>query len=826
MLKEVLKVSSYEMIAYKQGLNANILVHSTNRFKLHWHKEIEILLVLKGKVTLSVNNKRYELKEDDVFLINSNEIHSTMANGDNIMAVIQINPAFYYKTFPDLQDMKFKFNCNNGDGVQGEVYKHIRCYIAEIIKEYNKSAEGYQLVIEGILNNLMAAIIRYIPKDESKEGRKDIVEKDLPRIKRIMEYVEERYLEKITLEDIAKKEFLSTFYISHFFKDKVGLTFQEYLSFVRLHKAVAALDETDNLISQVAIENGFPSVKAFNKTFKDFYEITPSEYRKNKNFHISSQGDKFAYMEFDSVYAMNKLQQYMGKKGGLSVKSTIVKSKDALVCDVTSKGEKLNHYWSKVMTVGRAVDCLRADLQEQIGTAVKEIGFKYIRFHGIFSDEMRIIGPLTDDGFTFNWTYVDKVIDFFNSINLKPFFDLTFMPKELSSSQTTVFWYKGNISKPKDLKKWTKLIDAFIGHCINRYGIEEVRQWYFEIWNEPDFMWIGTQEEYLEFYKETVETILKKDNNLRIAGPAIMQHMEFSGPWLNKFIDFINNNNLRLDYFTYHIYGEKNIYQKNTGEIIPILGGKDYVKECVEFYHNEMKKLKNPVKEVHVTEFNLSARHGNYLLDTMFAACFIIYNALRNIGKLHSLGFWNISDIFEEDEYIQPVFSGGFGMITAEGIKKPSYYAYYFLSCLGDEILYESEDYIITRKGQDIKILAYNYVFYDRAFQKGDNSLLNFKNRYEVFEEKSPIDLKIKLKGLKGNYLITEEILDRNSGSAFDIYEAMAYPEEMGPKEVEYLKAMARPQIKVSKIFVEGEFLKNIHLNPHGIALITIRKQY
>ncbi|MEG2017509.1 MAG: helix-turn-helix domain-containing protein [Clostridium sp.] len=819
-------MSNYEMIRYKQGLNANILVHSINRFKLHWHKEIEILLILKGHITVSVNNKRYELKEDDVFLINSNEIHSTMANGDNIMAAIQINPAFYYKTFPELQDMKFMFHGDNGNSMEEKVYEQIRAYMAQIVKEYNKSAEGYQLVIEGILNNLMATIIRHIPKYEQVDGKKDIMEKDLPRIKRIMEYVEEHYSEKITLDHIAKSEFLSSFYISHFFKEKVGLTFQEYLSFIRLHKAVASLDETDKLISQVAIENGFASVKAFNKTFKDFYGITPREYRKFKRFDITTQNDKMAYMEFDSMYAMKKLQDYELKRDGEVVSSTLVKRKNISKCDVSVKGENLEHYWSKLITVGRAFDCLRADLQEQLKEAVKDMGFKYIRFHGIFSDEMRVVGTNRDGEYEFNWNYVDKVIDFFQSIDLKPFFDFTFMPKELSSSQNTMFWYKGNISKPKDLKVWTKLVESFISHCINRYGLEEVRQWYFEIWNEPDYMWAGTQEEYFELYKATVEAILSKDEDLKIAGPAIMHKMDLPSSWLQEFINFINDNKLRLECFTYHIYGEKNMHQRTTGEIIPILGGKDHVKECVDFYQQQLEKFNIPVKEVHITEFNLSARHGNYLLDTMFAACFIIYNALKNKGKLNSLGFWNISDIFEEDDFIQPVFSGGFGMITSEGIKKPSYYAYYFLSCLGNEVLQEGDDYIITRKGEDIQILAFNYVFYDRAFQNGDNSLLSFRNRYDVFEEKTPIDLNIKLTGLKGAYLIKEQLLDRTAGSAFDIYEAMGHPEELGSLEVEYLKAMARPQIKVREVQVEDEFVKNIDLKPHGIAFITIKKKY
>ncbi len=818
--------SNYEMIRYNQGLSANIIVHRVNRYKLHWHKEIEIILVLQGKVSVNVNNQKYELKEDDIFFINSNDIHSTVANGDNIMVAIQINPDFYYKTFPELQNMRFNFISSEHEEAEGNVYEQMRTYIAEIIKEYNKSAEGYQLVIEGILNSLMALFIRNIPKIDGKEKKGDLTEKDLPRIKRIMEYVEEHYSEKITLEDIAKNEFLSLFYVSHFFKDKVGLTFQEYLSFVRLHKAVAMLGETDKLISDIAIDNGFPSVKAFNKVFRDFYEVTPSEYRKSQSFNLHEKNDRHQYMEFDSIKAMNKLQEYLKRKDEGIRESKISRNKGIITCNIDSSGESLNHYWKKLMTVGRAYDCLRADLQEQIKEAVKEIGFEYIRFHGVFSDEMRVLSQCHNGIQSFNWSYVDKVIDFFRSINLHPFLDFTFMPTEFASSDVAVFWYKGNISMPKDLGKWTEMVDSFIRHCINRYGIKEVRLWYFEIWNEPDYMWTGSEEEFQKLYRETVKTMLNIDEDLRIAGPSILQSMEVSSPWLNGFIKFLNEDDLNLNYFTYHLYGERDIYQNVQGEIISMLGHKDHVVNCVKSYEEELKKLKNPVKEVHITEFNLSARHGNYLQDTMFTACHVIYNALRNIGKLDSLGFWTISDIFEEDDYILPPFSGGFGMMTAEGIKKPAYYAYYFLSQLGNQIIYQGDDYIITRHEDDIQILAYNYLFYDKVFQNGDYSMLDFQNRYEVFEEKPPIDLSFNLSGLKGNYCIREQKMDRSLGSAFDIYQQMGSPEELSKWDIDYLKGMARPQIKVCKCSISGEFTQTVHLEPHGIALIIFEKQY
>ncbi|MDF2859272.1 MAG: beta,4-xylosidase with transcriptional regulator of AraC/XylS family, partial [Neobacillus sp.] len=575
----------------------------------------------------------------------------------------------------------------------------------------------------------------------------------------------------------------------------------------------------------IAVDCGFASTKAFNKAFKDFYRLTPSEYRGLKTLNGADFQESASYMEFDSHQAMSKLKEYMDTEAPSHAVINPIKIKQVSI-SVQDKASQIVHFWKKLTTIGRAYDCLRSDLQQQIAMAARELNFQYIRFHGIFSDEMRIIAVNSDRSISYCWQYMDTFLDFLQEVRIRPFFDLTFMPSALKSKDVSIFWYKGNISAPRDIKAWLDLVRNFVRHCINRYGIDEVRLWYFEIWNEPDFMWAGTKEEYFIFLQETIQALLEIDGELRVAGPSILQNSKFSSMTISEIVDFINEKKIKMPYFTYHIYGENDFYLNNKDGMIPLLGGLDFVKECIDSYSSEIKKLKYPVKEIHITEFNISAVRKNYLLDTMFPACYIINSALRNLGKLDSLGFWTLSDIFEENDQLSPPFGGGFGMITTEGIKKPSYYAYFFLNMLGDELLELTDDMVITRRGGSIQILAYNYLFYDKLFLSGDRSSLSFEHRYDVFEDKPPLNISFQLSGLSGKYRETRYTLDRDHGSAFDLYQKMGSPDNLTISDTKYLEYAARPTLQIFSHNIEDDFSGTMQIPQHGICMMILEKQY
>src|SRR5476651_1258637 len=185
--------------------------------------------------------------------------------------------------------------------------------------------------------------------------------------------------------------------------------------------------------------------------------------------------------------------------------------------DANNVKQKLNNSFNFCVGAGRANEGLRADWQRQLQEVKKELGFRYIRFHGLLSDDMGVYREDKAGNAIYNWQYIDELYDFLLSIHVRPFVEFGFMPKALASGERTVFWWKANVSPPKDYDKWGALITALVQHWTERYGEAELKQWYFEVWNEPNlqYFWAGTQADYFHLYQATVGAVKSVSKNYR-----------------------------------------------------------------------------------------------------------------------------------------------------------------------------------------------------------------------------------------------------------------------------------------------------------------------
>src|ERR1035441_7019111 len=194
---------------------------------------------------------------------------------------------------------------------------------------------------------------------------------------------------------------------------------------------------------------------------------------------------------------------------------------------------------------------IRDDSQSQLKTTVDELGFRYIRFHAIFHD---VLGTVqVEDGKTvYNWSKIDQLYDDLLGRHIKPFVELGFTPKALATSQNSIFYWNGNTSHP-DPAGWHDLVDAFIRHIEERYGKDEVRTWYFEVWNEPNlsgFWEGGDQKAYFELYDLTARAIKSIDPALRVGGPATA-----GAAWVPEFLAHVKESGAGVDFVTTHTYG-------------------------------------------------------------------------------------------------------------------------------------------------------------------------------------------------------------------------------------------------------------------------------
>ena len=238
---------------------------------------------------------------------------------------------------------------------------------------------------------------------------------------------------------------------------------------------------------------------------------------------------------------------------------------------------KFPHYWEKCVGSGHAALALREDYRKQMNDSQANLGWEYVRFHGIFDDDMSVV--LDENNFSFY--DVDNLYDYLLSIDMRPIVELryctyftvkfslhlccSFQPSAFASNDNTVFYYKGNISPPKNYTQWAGLVSSFAQHMVARYGLAEVQQWYFEVWNEPNCgFWNATLEEYWHLLQVTVDAVHSVHPTLRVGGPATCQ-----SAYIAETMAFCRANNVRLDFVSTHEYPTDPYDESHRNSIMP-----------------------------------------------------------------------------------------------------------------------------------------------------------------------------------------------------------------------------------------------------------------
>ncbi|MCL1925178.1 MAG: xylan 1,4-beta-xylosidase [Defluviitaleaceae bacterium] len=453
---------------------------------------------------------------------------------------------------------------------------------------------------------------------------------------------------------------------------------------------------------------------------------------------------------------------------------------------------------------GRLGLALRKEYLDGLKKAVDDIGFKYIRGHGLFHDDIGIYREYEWEGDTkilYNFTYIDQIFDSFLEIGIKPFIELGFMPEQLASGKETVFWWKGNITPPKCYDKWAALVKATINHFIERYGLEEVLTWPIEVWNEPNltnFWKDADQDEYFKLYKVTVKTIKKIDERLQVGGPSICGGGE---AWMPAFLTFCEKEGLPVDFLSRHAY------TTSPAQLVPFSCYQD-MKEgdplLIDFKSGrevlEKSKFKNI--PVHITEFNTSYKPINPIHDTAYNAAYLGKILAFGGDYVDSFSYWTFSDVFEEEDIPKTLFHGGFGLLAYNLIKKPTYYLYEFFAKLKGDTLYKDENMIVVQGDKKLYILAFNPV----------EDTAN-KTLYET------LDLPIEAE----TAFIKRSVVNEEYGNAWNAWRKMGRPRFPSKEQIKDIKEAGSPKIEIYNLPVkEGFITLEFVLQKNEITLFEI----
>jgi len=473
---------------------------------------------------------------------------------------------------------------------------------------------------------------------------------------------------------------------------------------------------------------------------------------------------------------------------------------------------------------GRANEGLRADWQRQLKVAHQECGFKYIRFHGLLSDDMGVYFEDKNGKPVYNWQYIDELFDYLQSIRMKPFVEVGFMPGALASGPQTIFWWRGNVTPPRDYQKWNDLIKALVEHWTQRYGEKEVASWYFEIWNEPNLkggFFTGTQQDYFKLYKETAMAIKSVSANYRVGGPATA-----GSAWIPEMIGFCSQQKVPIDFISTHDYGVKQGFLDATGNAGTVLSQNRYaVADNMRRSKKQIVHSAMPDLELHYTEWSASYTPSDPIHDSYHEAAYILNTVKAAAPDVNSMSYWTFTDIFEEAGPRATPFHGGFGLMNYQDIKKPAYYAFKYLNQLGNTELQCADSSAIVCKDAKGNIQA---LIWDFTIDHPGDSVNNqvFYKRNLPSKSLPPMDLK--LRGLKaGKYTISVSQTGYLANDPYTAYFKMGSPSQLTIEQVKMLKQKdSDVPVEQDTIVVgaAGQFEKQFAMRQNDVFLIKLTR--
>lgn len=682
-----------EYINYPFELPIKISYLNIKNYPTHWHNSIEIIYVLKGSLQIKIDTDSFTLNEREVEIINSDESHEIQSLEDNKVLIFNIDPFFFEKYYKDINNIFFYTNSNDDEDQNGSEYEDLKTLLSQMLCEYVQKLEDYDEEIEELLITLLYHLVNnfhYLTyeKEELKEKTDQ-----LARYHRISKYIYNNYNNNITLQEIAKKEFLSTHYLSHEIKYATGYSFTDLINLTRIEESIKLLLDSDMSISEISDEIGFSHVRYFNKNFKYYFGCTPLQYRKKyatteKEYDLSKQ-----FVELSLNDALETLSYNLENYNRFNFENKLWN----IHVDVDKVLNPLEKDFKEYVNLGESFDLLIEDNKDILEEIQEEIHFEYGRLEKMFHSDM---GVFLDSDF-YNWNKAKGVLEFLSNIYLKPLILLD--------------------NLDYSLEKYINILSSFLDY-FTELDIVEVSDFKFQF-----------------------DSRLSEDIKYN----------------LRQYI--------------------KNYY------------------------------------ELEVCEIDFTSKSDlNSIYDTAYMLPYIIHNT---ISKGNSLSFLKAFDVLEKEINItNEIFIGAPGIVNDMGIRKPSYYAYYLLSKLGNDIIALDDGYIVTKSDNYYAILLYSH-------NDDVNTLASYEDIYQKGGIKKSFERKYSLNivNIKNSTRIITYELNESIGSSYNYWLAMGSPDRLSKEEKEILHKASYPKIEF-KYSKKSSVLNIItELKGYGAKLIVLK---
>lgn len=788
-----------------------------------WHPELELIFMLKGTGQIYSDNRKmaFTLREKDIFAVNSFEMQKIELEVDAVALSLSVAPRFIASVSPEI--LRYKIDCRSFLHAEDKqnTFDALRCDLAMAFQNQYKrkgehtSAPYQKSRVAAVLENLNSYFLDTSQPVDNKGGRESL--------KKAVHFIQQNYKNKITLEDLSRQLFLSKTYISHSFTKHMGITFTGYLTLVRLSQASKMVRGKENLVD-IAYESGFPNVNAMINAFKQYWGITPGEYRKSiKQNRRTILLDERQEEEKD---LFSSLIQYAD---ATMRKETLAAKIQEINVDISGRKQNLAPHWKRILNAGYARSMTEGMVQEEIRYLQNKIGFEYIRIKGILDDDMCLLRMDMNGNIIMNYAYLNQVLDFILSVGAKPMIELGYMPQLLAREKAAMSMRHSTISVPNNLKQWSELIRLLMEHLTQRYRQEKVRTWMFAPWLSVDFE-LCTLEEYENIYSASYHAIKSVNANYLTTGPGTSEGKKY----LEWYLGMCRRRHCMPDIFTFRSYAASTVHEE---EGLKLIGNNESFPMAVSgdenFLQNKMKEIFDILQkeglgnvQLVLEEWSNNIWQRDLCNDTCFKSAYLFKNILENNQNFHAMGYFTLNDRLDEVPPSEEMFHGGFGLFTQNDIPKSACRALELLNAMGEKLVQRGEGYFITERKNEIQIFLYNYCHYDLLYRYRHVANMGKIRRYDVFVQREPQAFYIHLEHMEpGNYRIRRYGITREAGSSYDMWVKMGAPDPMNQEEKAMLEYLSHPKYSTETIEVpDCQSAMNIKasLDPLDVWLIKI----
>lgn len=756
-----------------------------------------------GGIKLTLYGKEEVLSQGDLFLVGSFREETVQLSEDTTAAVFII-PEKALSEYVDLLQVSFACDSRKKDHRPYEILEFSLkkslslSFDASPLGRIRKTECDYQ-VMECLLEHFTFPV----PSGKllSKEDREEFIQR----------YIYHNYRRQFTLQELSEHLGLSLPYLSKYIKGRMGCGFHTYVNRLRLQYTMEDMARGEKSFLKAAVNHGFANMASFQRTFQDVYGMLPSEYKINPEtwgteHRVPGEEERKLAEEIKGSLPEDFIavrQNWQEKK-----EKTVIKAD-------TTRRELYENNWLEVLNLGEAEDLLRGDVQEHIIRLKKNLHFKYGRIRGIFSPRL-FVDINSKDGF--NFSRLDRVLDFLVRNQIIPFCDMGFKESRLQTNaggEPFKKWERaGEFS---DIGQYERLIRQFLRYCIRRYGENQVEQWKFELnWYETD-SWQGMAQICRTIFTILYQAVKEYSPGSQIGGFGF--NVYESNRLVKDYLKYGKKDRLRPDFLSVLLYPYERREREN-----PLIRDPDFIEKELNILTKLIKDYGYTREQLYVTEWSLSVSDTNFLHDSCYKGAWLLRNTAASLGRTRVMAHWGNTDRTADFFDAVRLLNGRNGLISRSGICKPAYYAYDFLNSLEKYLISKGPEHIMTAGGDgNYTIVCNNWVPLKDSYYHEYKEDITSRQMASLFGT-SGRTLEFVLSHVpKGRYKVEKLFVSRHAGSVFDEWLRVGSPEDYGKLEEEYLSAVCVPHFQTFYVeSLDGCLTIDTYMTADEIQLLHI----